>query len=236
MPAQAQLPLPKDLSRGWKTWLEHEKKQSYFKSMEATLRDAAEKGQVIYPPAQQRFRALSLTPYHAVRVVILGQDPYPNPGQAHGLSFSVPEGMPIPPSLRNIFKALQHDTRMPSIPTSGDLQAWAKQGVLLLNQALTVPAKQAHGHANIGWKHFTASIMKRLNAHPDPLVFMLWGKAAEAQRLHLSNPKHLVLTAPHPSPLSAYRGFLHCGHFAQANRWLKEKGRDPIHWDCVCAQ
>ena len=185
---------------------------------------------VIYPPADEIFNAMHFTPLHEVKVLILGQDPYHNVHQAHGLSFSVPQDQPeIPPSLQNIYKEL-HDDLGCEIPKHGFLKKWADQGVLLLNTVLTVRAHQANSHRDHGWEHFTDAILAAVNKEDRPIVYMLWGKPAQSKIPMLQNPKHLILKAPHPSPLSAYRGFFGCKHFSRANAFLKEHGVEPIDW------
>lgn len=183
----------------------------------------------IFPPADDIFNALHFTPYEKVKVVILGQDPYHNFLQAHGLSFSVLPGQEIPPSLGNIYKELQDDLGC-FIPNQGYLKKWADQGVLLLNTVLTVRAHQAYSHQNHGWERFTDAIIQAVNKKDAPVVFMLWGKPAQSKAVMLDNPKHLVLMAPHPSPLSAYRGFFGCKHFSRANVFLIENGESEIDW------
>lgn len=185
---------------------------------------------VVYPPADDIFNALHLTPLSQVKVVILGQDPYHNEHQAHGLSFSVlPEQKELPPSLQNIYKELQDDLGC-YIPNNGYLEKWAKQGVLLLNTVLTVRAHQPASHQGKGWEHFTDAIIEAVNAQDRPIVYMLWGRPAQSKIPMLTNPKHLILKAPHPSPLSAYRGFFGCRHFSQANAFLEKNGVSPIDW------
>lgn len=185
---------------------------------------------VIYPPADDIFNALHLTPLKEVKVVILGQDPYHNEHQAHGLCFSVPpDQREIPPSLENIYQEL-HDDLGCEIPNNGCLVKWAKQGVLLLNTVLTVCAHQANSHQGRGWEQFTDAIIEAVNREDRPIVFLLWGKPAQSKLPMLTNPKHLVLTAPHPSPLSAYRGFFGCHHFSRCNEFLKSHGVEPIDW------
>ena len=184
----------------------------------------------IFPPPQDLFNALHLTPLGKVKVVILGQDPYHNVHQAHGLCFSVPEDQPeIPPSLINIYREL-HDDLGCRMPDNGCLVPWAKQGVLLLNTVLTVRAHQAASHRNHGWERFTDAILAAVNAQDRPIVYMLWGTPAQSKAPMLTNPRHLILRAPHPSPLSAYRGFFGCAHFSQCNRFLEEHGETPIDW------
>jgi uracil-DNA glycosylase len=185
---------------------------------------------VIYPPADDIFNAFNFTPLSQVKVLILGQDPYHEQNQAHGLSFSVPESQKdIPPSLQNIYKELQSDCGC-YIPNNGYLKKWAKQGVLLLNTVLTVRAHQANSHQGKGWEQFTDAVIQAVNAQDRPIVYMLWGNPAQRKIPMLTNPKHLVLKAPHPSPLSAYRGFFGCKHFSQANEFLEKNGITPIDW------
>ena len=187
------------------------------------------RGNPIYPPAQDIFNAFHLTPLSEVKVVILGQDPYHEPGQAHGLCFSVQKGVDIPPSLQNIYKELHDDIGF-EIPSHGCLTPWAEQGVLLLNAVLTVRAHAAASHQNKGWEEFTDAVIRAVNEVDRPVVFLLWGGFARGKRSMLNNPKHLVLEAPHPSPLSAYRGFFGCRHFSQANAFLEEHGVRPVDW------
>lgn len=184
---------------------------------------------VIFPPADDIFNAFHLTPLKNVKVVILGQDPYHNVGQAHGLCFSVKPDVEIPPSLVNIYKEL-HDDLGCSIPNHGYLTKWAEQGVLMLNTVLTVRAHQANSHHGIGWEEFTDAAIRAVNAQDRPIVYILWGRPAQAKKAMLDNPKHLILEAPHPSPLSAYRGFFGSKPFSQANEFLKANGVEPIDW------
>ena len=193
------------------------------------LRDEKAKGKIIYPPGAQIFEAFNQTPFEAVRVVILGQDPYHGPGQAHGLSFSVPDGVPPPPSLQNIFKELERDLGLPR-PANANLLPWAKQGVLLLNAVLSVEQAKPGSHQNKGWEGFTDSAIEALVGDREGLVFMLWGAYAQAKGRIIDSRRHCVLRAPHPSPLSAHRGFLGCGHFSAANRYLQGRGQTPIDW------
>lgn len=189
-------------------------------------------GTAIYPPAGQRFAALDLTPPEQVKVVILGQDPYHGAGQAHGLAFSVPDGVKVPPSLVNIYKEMESDLGLPR-PAHGDLEKWARQGVLLLNNSLTVQAGLAGSHQKRGWEELTDAAVRAVAAGPEPVVFMLWGSHAQkkaARVTELNNGRHLILTAPHPSPLSAYNGFFGCRHFSKANAFLAEHGRGEIDW------
>ena len=184
---------------------------------------------VVYPPADDIFNAFHFTPLKDVKVLILGQDPYHEEGQAHGLAFSVLTGQDIPPSLVNIYQEL-HDDLGCSIPDNGYLKKWADQGVLLLNTVLTVRAHQANSHQGKGWEKFTDAIIQAVNAQDRPIVYMLWGRPAQSKIPMLTNPKHLILTAPHPSPLSAYRGFFGCRHFSKANEFLQANGVEPIDW------
>ena len=184
----------------------------------------------VYPSWDDIFRAFLLTPFDRVRVVILGQDPYHGPAQANGLSFSVPAGKRLPPSLRNIFKEQVRDLGVPA-PLSGDLSRWAEQGVLLLNTSLTVAAGKAGSHRKIGWERFTDAVIKRLSSHGRPgIIFLLWGAFAEKKEKLIDSERHHILKAPHPSPLSAYRGFIGCGHFSKVNEILKAQGEFPIDW------
>ena len=213
-------------------WQQHrvaQQKEDYFLQLQNVLEQETSQGITIYPPKDQRFAAFELTPLNQVKVVILGQDPYHGAGQAHGLAFSVPKGIAIPPSLNNIFKALQHDLDI-SPPQHGDLTGWARQGVLLLNTALTVQADKANSHATIGWQYFTDSVIKTLNQHQQPVIFLMWGKHAQAKIPLITRSHHHILTAAHPSPLSAYRGFLTCQHFSKANQWLMQQQLPAIQW------
>ncbi|VFQ43228.1 uracil-DNA glycosylase [Desulfoluna butyratoxydans] len=184
----------------------------------------------VFPAEENVFRALSLTPFDQVKVVILGQDPYHGKGQADGLAFSVPDGVRIPPSLRNIFKEVARDTGRPLDEASSDLSRWARQGVLLLNAVLTVEEGKAASHANLGWKGITDGLVHALSAGRSGLVFMLWGGYARGKKHLIDEAKHRILEAPHPSPLSAHRGFMGCGHFSEANRFLAQQGKTPVSW------
>ena len=191
----------------------------------------SESNKTIYPAKENWFAALQHTDFDDVKIVLLGQDPYHGPNQAHGLSFSVPVGEKIPPSLRNIFKELEGDSELSfTTPEHGCLMHWADQGVLLLNATLTVEAKQPGSHQKQGWEQFTDHIIAELNSHRENLVFMLWGKYAQDKGKSIDSNRHLVLQTTHPSPFSAYRGFLGCGHFSKANAWLKAHGQKPIIW------
>ena len=216
--------------RTWQEAIGAEKRQAYFQSLLAAVREERESGVTVYPPAADVFNAFKATEFADVRVVILGQDPYHGPGQAHGLSFSVREGIAVPPSLLNIYKELAADIDGFAIPSHGCLQHWAEQGVLLLNTVLTVRAGQAHSHAALGWETFTDKVVEVLNNGRDHVVFMLWGSHAQRKGRMIDRRRHLVLSAPHPSPLSAHRGFLGCRHFSQANAYLQAQGLAPIDW------
>lgn len=213
----------------WQTVLGDEKEKPYFQSILDFVKKERKAGKIIYPPQKDIFNSLKLTPYEAVKVVILGQDPYHGPNQAHGLAFSVRPGVPAPPSLQNIFKELHADLGIP-IPSNGCLEKWAQQGVLLLNAALTVEAGKPQSHANIGWHRFTDTIIEKLNNHPKGIVFLLWGSYAQQKAQLITNLRHRILKAPHPSPLSANRGFFGCRHFSKANKLLQEMGRNKIDW------
>lgn len=212
----------------WKEILNEEFKQPYFESLKGFLVEER-KTYAVYPPGRSIFEAFNLTPFSKVRVVILGQDPYHGPGQAHGLCFSVPAGVPFPPSLQNILKELESDLGIPC-PGSGDLTPWARQGVLLLNATLTVRANMAGSHQGHGWEQFTDSVIRNLSEHRQGIVFLLWGNYARNKKSLIDLTKHFILEAPHPSPLSVYRGFFGCRHFSTANQWLAEYGFQPVDW------
>lgn len=213
-------------------WLEAvggEFRKAYYKELYEFIKQEYST-RVIYPPADDIFTALHLTPLKDVKVLVLGQDPYHNDRQAHGLSFSVlPEQKEIPPSLQNIYKELQDDLGC-DIPNNGYLEKWARQGVLMLNTVLTVRAHQANSHQGKGWERFTDAILEKVNEQDRPIVYLLWGRPAQNKIPMLNNPKHLILKAPHPSPLSAYRGFFGCRHFSQANEFLTANGAKPVDW------
>jgi uracil-DNA glycosylase len=214
------------------SWLEvlgDEFEKPYMKELETFLAWERAAGAVVYPPFEQVFEAFCQTPFDAVKVVIMGQDPYHGPGQAHGLAFSVPKGVPAPPSLQNIFKEIRDDLGIP-VPKSGCLEGWAKQGVLLLNATLTVRANEARSHFGRGWEVFTDRVIQLLCGREAPLVFLLWGKSALDKFRHIETGKHCVLTAAHPSPLSAHAGFMGCRHFSKTNEFLKQAGIKPINW------
>lgn len=216
------------LNNQWADYLNKEFEKPYYLKIRAFLKQEYQ-SRIIYPDKYDLFNALSFTDYPDVKVVILGQDPYHGPNQAHGLSFSVKPGVAIPPSLLNIYKELQSDMGC-FIPNNGYLIKWAKQGVLLLNTSLSVRAGEANSHQKIGWHQFTSEIIRSLDQHETPVVFLLWGKHAQDHAALIQNPKHLILNAPHPSPLSAHRGFLGCKHFSKANAFLAENGLAPIDW------
>ncbi len=217
------------IENDWLASISGEFKKPYYQELYKFVREEYNT-RVIYPPADDIFNALHLTPLSEVKVLILGQDPYHNEHQAHGLSFSVlPEQKELPPSLQNIYKELQEDLGC-YIPNNGYLEKWAKQGVLLLNTVLTVRAHQANSHQGKGWEKFTDAIIQAVNAQDRPVVYMLWGRPAQSKIPMLTNPKHLILKAPHPSPLSAYRGFFGCKHFSQANEFLEKNGMTTIDW------
>ncbi|TAD82971.1 MAG: uracil-DNA glycosylase [Bacteroidetes bacterium] len=213
----------------WKVALFPEFSAPYFQQIVLHLRTEKALGQTVYPAGPHIFSAFAHTPFHQVKVVLLGQDPYHGPGQAMGLSFSVPQGVAIPPSLQNIYKELRHDVGM-AIPKHGNLTPWAQQGVLLLNAALTVKANLANSHAQIGWHQFTNAVISTLSQQQTGLVFLLWGSFAQAKQVLIDQSKHFVLKAPHPSPLSAHKGFLGCGHFSKTNQLLMQVGKNPIDW------
>lgn len=214
---------------GWKTSLSTEFEQPYMLQLKTFLQDQKAQHKVIYPPGSEWFHALETTALEDVKVVILGQDPYHQPNQAHGLCFSVRPGIKIPPSLVNIYKELEADLGI-SPATHGYLESWAQQGVLLLNSVLTVEHSQAASHQGKGWEQFTDRVIHLVNEQCEHVVFMLWGSYAQKKGAFIDSQRHLVLKAPHPSPLSAYRGFFGCKHFSQANAYLKAQGRSPIEW------
>lgn len=214
----------------WQTALAGEKEQPYFQQLMQFLQQERQQGQTVFPPKERIFAALQTTPIDGVKVVILGQDPYHGAGQANGLCFSVHRDIAIPPSLQNIYKELQSDLGL-AHPGHGDLSAWAEQGVLLLNTVLTVRAGQPQSHQNRGWETFTNRVISAVNERCEHVVFMLWGKPAQSKMSMIDSRRHTVLTAPHPSPLSAHRGFLGCRHFSKANAALQKHGQAPINWD-----
>lgn len=217
------------LTNDWSLALKDEFNKPYYRDLYRFVKEEYST-RVVYPPADDIFNALHLTPLKDVKVLILGQDPYHNEHQAHGLSFSVlPDQKDIPPSLQNIYKELQEDLGC-YIPNNGYLKKWADQGVLMLNTVLTVRAHEPNSHQGRGWENFTDAIIQAANQKDEPVVYMLWGKPAQSKIPMLTNPKHLILKAPHPSPLSAYRGFFGCKHFSKCNEFLSQNGLEPIDW------
>ncbi|MBT8058470.1 MAG: uracil-DNA glycosylase [Xanthomonadales bacterium] len=217
------------LESSWKSRLQDEFGQPYMAALRQFLLERKRAGAAVYPPGDLIFNALNSTPFDSVKVVILGQDPYHGPGQAHGLCFSVLDGVASPPSLLNIFREIESDLGLPP-PSSGNLQAWADQGVLLLNAVLTVERGRAGAHQGKGWERFTDRVVAELNRGREKLVFLLWGSYAMKKGAVIDRDRHLVLKAPHPSPLSAHRGFFGCRHFSKANEWLDRQGEEPIRW------
>jgi len=216
------------LEVSWKQELAAEFQSAYFRALKTFLKEEMQQFQ-IFPPGKKIFAAFDSTPFSSVKVVVIGQDPYHGAGQANGLWFSVSDGIAPPPSLVNIFKELNNDLGI-SIPTTGNLEPWAKQGVLLLNATLTVRANQAGSHQNRGWEQFTDAVIKIISQKKEGVVFLLWGKFAISKTGLIDHAKHHVLTAPHPSPLSAHKGFLGCKHFSKTNEILNATGKSPINW------
>ena len=214
----------------WTDVLAVEKQQDYFKDTLDYVAKRRAEGVNVFPPADEVFSAFSSTAFEDVKVVILGQDPYHGPNQAHGLAFSVKPGVKAPPSLANMYKELATDIDGFAIPNHGYLQTWAEQGVLLLNTVLTVEQGQAHSHKKLGWEAFTDRVIAALNEHAEGIVFLLWGSHAQKKGRHINTTKHVVFNGPHPSPLSAYRGFFGCKHFSKANDALLAMGKTPINW------
>lgn len=218
----------------WQTLLAAEKQKDYFVETLDYIDNQRANDTIVYPPKADVFNAFSATPFAQTKVVILGQDPYHGHGhgrgQAHGLSFSVKPGIKPPPSLANIYKELHQDIAGFTIPKHGYLQSWAEQGILLLNTVLTVEAGKAHSHKHLGWEQFTAVVIDAINNHGNNVVFLLWGAHAQKKGQNIDQQKHLVLHAPHPSPLSAYRGFIGCQHFSKTNKYLLASGINPINW------
>ncbi len=220
------------IEASWKAALAEEFEKPYFQNIAVFLKKQLSSGKVIYPPGPLIFNAFNTTPFDAVEVVILGQDPYIKPGEAMGLSFSVPKGVKIPPSLQNIFKEIENDVGCPMTQRShGDLTCWAEQGVFLLNAALTVERGKSNSHATVGWHTFTDAVIAKLSEEKEGLVFMLWGNFARKKSALIDPFKHLILEAPHPSPL-ARGGFFGCRHFSKANEFLLANGKKPIDWCC----
>lgn len=216
------------ISGSWEKALKEEFSKDYYKKLFVKIREEYQT-RTIYPPADDIFNAFHFTPLEEVKVVILGQDPYHEPGQAHGLCFSVKPHVPIPPSLVNIYKELEDDLGC-YIPNNGYLEKWARQGVLMLNTVLTVRAHQANSHKDLGWEQFTDAAIRVLADQDRPMVFVLWGKPAQKKREMIYNPKHLIIQSPHPSPLSAYRGFFGSHPFSQINAYLQKNGLAPVDW------
>ena len=225
--------LPFQLEPSWNTVLEEELQKPYFIQLSSFVKQERQIHKDVYPPEDLVFNAFWQTPYDKVRVVIMGQDPYHGPSQAHGLSFSVPLGVPLPPSLKNIFKELSQDLQV-KVPPHGCLIKWAKQGVLLLNATLTVRRGKPLSHHKKGWEQFTDAVISCIAQRKDPVIFVLWGKNAFEKCKNVpelaKNPQHFILTAAHPSPYSANNGFFGCGHFSKINELLKKQGKDPIDW------
>jgi uracil-DNA glycosylase len=217
------------IEESWKEHLKQEFTKPYFLQVVTMLKNEKLGGKTIYPPGSLIFNAFNTTPFDKVKVVLLGQDPYHGPGQAHGLSFSVPKNIAPPPSLINMFRELEQDIGMP-IPNHGNLTHWAEQGVLLLNASLTVRANEPMSHSKIGWAEFTDAVIAKVSAGSAHTVFLLWGKFAQEKQPLIDETKHLVLKAAHPSPFSADKGFFGCRHFSKTNAWLVSKGIDPIDW------
>lgn len=220
--------MPVQIEVSWKERLQSEFAAEYFQTLAGRVRDAYQ-ATTVYPPPKQVFNAFALCPFDQVKVVILGQDPYHGPGQAHGLCFSVPDGVRPPPSLQNIYKEIRADLGI-EVPESGNLERWARQGVLLLNATLTVEKGSAGAHQGWGWEQFTDAVIKTLSDERDHLVFMLWGRYAQEKGAYIDTTKHLVLKAAHPSPFSAHSGFFGCRHFSKCNEYLKRHKLAPIQW------
>ncbi|TKF79124.1 uracil-DNA glycosylase [Vibrio kanaloae] len=214
----------------WESIINDERDKEYFQSVLAFVEQQRNSGKTIYPPQELVFNAFDMTPFESVRVVILGQDPYHGANQAHGLAFSVLPGVKIPPSLRNMYKELAQDIEGFEIPNHGYLDSWASQGVLMLNTVLTVEEAKAHSHAKCGWETFTDAIIAELNQRSEPIIFLLWGAHAQKKGQAIDSERHHVLTAPHPSPLSARRGFFGCKHFSMTNKILSSIDQNPIDW------
>lgn len=217
------------MEESWKKVLKNEFDKTYFQHIVTFLKAEKATGKVIFPPGPLIFNAFKQTPFDKVKVVILGQDPYHNKNQAHGLSFSVPDGIPKPPSLLNIFKELRNDLGI-EMPVNGNLQKWANQGVLLLNASLTVRENEPGCHSQIGWLQFTDQVIKKISDEKEGVVFLLWGKFAQHKQALIDETKHFVLKAAHPSPLSAHNGFFGCKHFSKTNELLMKQHQNPIDW------
>ncbi len=217
------------IENSWKKHLQSEFDKTYFRELTHFIKTEIEAGKNIYPKGPHIFNAFALTPFDNVKVVLLGQDPYHNPGQAHGLCFSVPDQVPLPPSLINIFKELKASTGTDR-GSSGNLSGWAQQGVLLLNTSLTVRKNEPMSHSKIGWEKFTDAVIQLISEKSNGVVFLLWGAFARSKQLLIDSSRHYILTAAHPSPLSAHNGFFGCGHFPKTNELLIAQGKDPIDW------
>lgn len=216
--------------QSWQNFLQQQQQQEYFEQIQSYVANARQQGKVVYPPEEDVFSAFTATPLDQVKVVILGQDPYHGPDQAHGLSFSVKPGVKTPPSLANMYKELATDIDGFTIPDHGYLQSWAEQGVLLLNTVLTVEQGNAHSHAKIGWETFTDKVIEHIDQECEGVIFLLWGAHAQKKGKKINTQKHHVLKSAHPSPLSAYRGFFGCQHFSQTNTLLQTMNKTPITW------
>ncbi|MBC6489576.1 uracil-DNA glycosylase [Flavihumibacter stibioxidans] len=217
------------MEAGWKAILKQEFSKAYFQQVVTHLKMEKMGGKIIYPQGSNIFHAFDKTPFDKLKVVILGQDPYHNPGQAHGLSFSVPDGVPPPPSLVNIYKEIASDIGI-RLPKQGNLEKWAERGVLLLNAVLTVRANEPASHSKIGWMDFTDAVIRHISDEKEHIVFLLWGRFAQEKQALIDETKHLVLKAAHPSPFSADKGFFGCKHFSRTNEYLMQHGIDPIDW------
>ncbi len=218
------------IESSWKEVLKNEFTKTYFLEIVTFLKMEKNAGKIIYPPGPLIFNAFTQTPFHKVKVVIIGQDPYHNPGQAHGLSFSVPSGVKPPPSLMNIYKEINASLGIAMPAEFGNLIKWAEQGVLLLNAILTVRANEPGSHSKIGWMNFTDAVIKKISDEKSGIIFLLWGKFAQEKQALIDETKHHVLKAAHPSPFSAYQGFFGCNHFVKTNQLLTEQGLQPIDW------
>lgn len=221
------------IEESWKEGLKDEFAKPYFEQIVFFLKTERMAGKTIYPPGPLIFNAFEQTPLNKVKVVIIGQDPYHGPGQAHGLCFSVQDGVPLPPSLLNIYKEIQTDIGVTMDMKKGNLTHWAQQGILLLNASLTVRANEANSHSKIGWATFTDTVIQKVVEQKSGVVFLLWGKFAQEKQILIDETKHHVLKAAHPSPLSAHNGFFGCKHFSKTNDYLIKQGQDPIDWKIV---
>jgi len=227
--SQSGEPMDVKIEPSWKKSLQKEFSKPYFEQIALHIKTEKSQGKTIYPPGSLIFNAFEKTPVEKIKVVIIGQDPYHGPGQAHGLSFSVPNGIPQPPSLINIFKEIESDLGVKP-PAHGNLEHWAEQGVMLLNASLTVRANEPMSHSKIGWAQFTDTVIRKISEERNHVVFLLWGKFAREKKALIDQSKHLVLEAAHPSPLSAHNGFFGCRHFSKTNEYLASQGIDPIDW------